>query len=135
MSPPPVDTSLTRKSMILIRGLEVMSRIGVTDKERAKPQKLLLDLELSLDVDFAQTDEQIALTVDYASVCSELRELAEKGSRHLLETLATEISEHLGRWYPQVLRCNITIRKFILPGTEYVAVCYNVLHPPKSVRR
>ncbi|MFV0337831.1 MAG: dihydroneopterin aldolase [Chthoniobacterales bacterium] len=135
MSPPPVDTSLTRKSSILIRGLELMTRIGVPESERAQPQKLLLDLDLFLDVDFAQTDDQIALTVDYASICKELQELAEKGSRHLMETLASELVDHLERWYPQILRCDVVIRKFILPGTEYVAVRYSVLLPKKSVRR
>ncbi|HEY5793006.1 MAG TPA: dihydroneopterin aldolase, partial [Chthoniobacterales bacterium] len=64
---------------ILIRGLEVFARIGITPEERAEPQRLRLDVEIEPAAPFAELDEQISRTVDYYRASLRLAALA--GSR------------------------------------------------------
>ncbi len=53
---------------IAIEDLEVFARVGVPDAERARPQRLLLTLFLSLDVAAAALADDLTRTIDYAAV-------------------------------------------------------------------
>jgi len=106
---------------IAIRGLEVSARVGVPDEERATPQRLLVDLKFAALSQPETLNDDIALTVDYHTVSLRVAEMAGDHPVKLIETLADEMAETLLsefglRWI------EITIRKFILPQTEWVAV-------------
>ena len=106
---------------IEIRGLKVFSRIGVPEEERAKPQELLIDLRVFPRDGMGGLDDRIERTTDYAAVADEVRELCERGTRALIETLAEEIAalvldRHESR------EVEVEVRKFILPDCDYVAV-------------
>lgn len=106
---------------ILIRGLELWPRVGVPEEERAAPQKLLLDLALSLETRFEAMDDRIEETVDYDSLSRALKAEAASGERRLIETLAADLAA-FALEAPRVVSVRITLRKFILPDTEHVAV-------------
>jgi len=106
---------------IEIRGLEIAAHIGVPDEERAAPQRLLVDLHLHPLRDFSRMPDAIDATVDYFTVTQRVIALAAGRPRQLLETLADEIATTVLREFA-LQRVAVTVRKFILPNTEFVAV-------------
>jgi dihydroneopterin aldolase len=106
---------------IEICGLEIAAHIGVPEEERAAPQRLLVDLSLHPLRDFSRMPDAIAATVDYYAVTQRVIALAAGRPRQLIETLADEIATTILREF--AVRCvEVTVRKFILPNTEFVAV-------------
>jgi dihydroneopterin aldolase len=106
---------------IEIRGLEVNAHIGVPEAERAEPQRLLVDLRLRPPRDFSRLPDSIVATVDYFVVTQRVVALAAERPRQLIETLADDIATAVLREFA-VRRVEVTVRKFILPNTEFVAV-------------
>lgn len=107
--------------IIEIRGLEVDVCVGVPEEERSTPQRLLLDLRFASVDQPCDLGDDITRTVDYHAVSLRVVALARERTRKLIETLADEmaaalLSEFRLRWI------EITVRKFILPRTEWVAV-------------
>ncbi|MBM3863636.1 MAG: dihydroneopterin aldolase [Verrucomicrobia bacterium] len=106
---------------IEIRRLEVRTRIGVPDDERAEPQRLWISVEMTPSQGFDGLADDIARTVDYHAVALQITSLAAAKPRRLIETLATEIAGHLLGHHP-LGRVRVTIEKRILPDTDCVAV-------------
>lgn len=108
-------------NLIHVRGLEIETRIGVPDDERAAPQTLKVDLEITPPLDFDAMDDEVGRTIDYHRVCVEIRRLAATGERRLIETLAAQIATLVVRDFG-ALQVRVSLRKFILPETEWVGV-------------
>ena len=104
---------------IIIRGLELVTRIGVPAEERAEAQTLRAHLTLTV-APFPKED-RIEGTVDYKVLADRVRELAGCGERQLIETLAQEIAAFvLGEFPVETIR--VELEKFILPETDWVGV-------------
>jgi FolB domain-containing protein len=106
---------------IHIEQLEVLARIGVTDAERAKPQRLTLTITLWPKQTFEDLQDDIALSVDYSAVCAAVREMIQKSSNKLIETLVTQLATHLLKAFPIKL-AQIEVRKFVIADAKYVSV-------------
>jgi dihydroneopterin aldolase len=106
---------------IFIANLELFTHIGITPEEREQPQRLTVSLMLQPRKGFADLGDNIANAVDYATVCTRVRELAAGAARNLIETLTEEIAATLLREFP-LDAVEIELRKYILPETDYVAV-------------
>ncbi|MBJ7395491.1 MAG: dihydroneopterin aldolase [Akkermansiaceae bacterium] len=106
---------------IEIRRLRVSAHIGVPDDERADVQTLLVTIRMTPSQGFDGLSDEISRTVDYYAVSLEIQSLASSRPRHLIETLAIDIANHLLRNHP-LETVAITIEKHILPDTECVAV-------------
>jgi dihydroneopterin aldolase len=106
---------------IIVSGLEIMARVGVPAAERDAAQRLTVSLLLAPERALSGLADDIAHTVDYAAVCDAVRREAEAKPRHLIETLAEEIASRLLSGFP-LRGVEVEVRKYILPGTEYVAV-------------
>lgn len=107
--------------IITIQGLSVLSYVGVPAEEREKAQQLCFDLRFAAVLQPETLNDDIGATLDYAAVSQRLVELVQMRPRKLIETLADEITDFLLtefslRWI------EVTVRKFILPNTEHVAV-------------
>ncbi len=106
---------------ITLCDLEVRYRVGVPDEERAHPQRLLLTIELDLDVSPAARMDDLTQTINYFAVSRRLLGLGEGREWKLIETLAEEIAALLLAEYPaEAVR--VEVKKFILPETGYVSV-------------
>lgn len=105
---------------IIIEELEVAFRVGVSDTERAQPQRLLITIELILDLTLALEKDDLRWTIDYAAVCERVKRLGENRNWRLIETLAAEIVEVLLREFGATT-ITVEVKKFILPQTRYVA--------------
>ena len=106
---------------VLVRGLEVWSRVGVPDQEREESQRLLVDVEVVPVTPFEALGDDIERAVDYDALARRVVELAGEGERRLIETLASDIAG-LVLEDDEVRRVTVRIRKFILPQTEFVGV-------------
>jgi len=106
---------------IEIRRLQVHTRIGVPDDERAEPQTLLVTVKMVPSQGFEGLADDISRTIDYYQVAQEIQALATLKPRRLIETLAREIADVLLTNH-QLQRVSITLEKHILPDTECVAV-------------
>src|SRR5437870_5627735 len=103
---------------ILIAGLELRSRIGVTDEERSKAQRLTATLTLEPARDFRELGDRIENTVDYSKVCDAVKDIAASGERRLLETLAEEIASGLLEKFA-LSAVEVEVRKYVLPDTDF----------------
>ena len=106
---------------ILIRELEVWYSVGITNEERAKPQRLLLNLEMGHDFEAAAHRDDLRKTIDYAAVCQRLLGLGDGTSWKLLETLILEIAR-ICREEFGASTVTVEVQKFIIPQARYVAV-------------
>ncbi len=107
--------------IISIQGLEIMSHVGVPEEERASPQRLLFDLRFAALAQPESLHDEITRTVDYHAVSLKVAEISVARPRKLIETLADELAESLLSEF-HLSWIEVTIRKFILPNTEWVAV-------------
>jgi dihydroneopterin aldolase len=108
-------------SEISIVDLEVFWNVGVTDEERAKPQRLLLTVDLEFDFSSASVSDRIEKTIDYFEVSQRLLKFGEGRSWKLIEKVAANIADVLlAEYKPQAVR--VMVKKFPIPEARYVAV-------------
>jgi len=107
---------------IQIMGLRASTRVGITEEERGTLQSVAFDVVIHPVTNFADLADEIGETIDYFQVSQKLREVAAERPRNLIETLANDLAAATLAGWP-VARVGITVRKFILPDSEHVAVC------------
>ncbi|HET9947742.1 MAG TPA: dihydroneopterin aldolase [Longimicrobiales bacterium] len=73
---------------IVVPGLPLRARVGVSDEERASEQDLVLDVELRLDLGPAGRTDALAATVDYEEVCRTLAGVVASRPFRLVEAVA-----------------------------------------------
>ena len=106
---------------ISIVDLEVFYRVGVPDAERAQPQRLLLTVELEVDIAAAAKSDHIADTIDYFSVTRRLLQFGEGREWKLIEKVAGDLADMvLAGFNPQAV--GIEVKKFIIPQAHHVSV-------------
>jgi FolB domain-containing protein len=106
---------------ISIVDLEVFYRVGVPDEERARPQRLLLTIEMESDFSAAAKTDSIADTIDYFAVSQRLLKFGDGKSWKLIEKLAADICEMiLSEFKPQSI--SVEVKKFPIPQARCVSV-------------
>ena len=106
---------------IIINDLEVFYRIGVSEEERAAPQRLLISLEMTRDVSAAAAADDLTKTIDYYAVTRRLLAFGERRSWKLLEKLAADIAGLiLVEFTPDIV--SVEVKKFIISEARHVAV-------------
>ena len=113
--------ALRPTSRITIVDLEVFYCIGVTNEERAKPQRLLLTVEMNFDFSSAAVSDRIEQTINYHTVAQQLAAYGQNRSWRLVERLATNMADTiLAQYGPQTV--TVEVKKFPLPNARFVAV-------------
>ncbi len=106
---------------IIIRDLEVSCSIGISETERATPQRVLVTIEMITDITAAAVKDNVRWSIDYDAVCRRIQGFCAERSCQLLETLAIEIADLvLGEFGP--ISVTVEVKKFALPRTAHVAV-------------
>jgi dihydroneopterin aldolase len=117
-------------SKITIVDLEVHYCVGVTDEERAQPQRLLLTLDMSLDFSSAAVSDRIERTINYQTVAERMLKFGEGRSWKLLEKLVTNIAEDiLTEFKPQAVL--VEVKKFSIPQARFVSVSMGQTRAPR----
>ncbi len=106
---------------VLIEALVCSVRVGVPDQERMHPQKILLDLEIGLDLAGAGRYDRAEETIDYAAVCAEVKKTVEGKPFKLVEAVAQSVAERVLEKF-QPVEVKVRVRKFSVPGTSSVGV-------------
>ena len=108
-------------SRIAIVDLEVFYCVGVSDGERAKPQRLLLTVEMNIDFSSASVSDRIEKTIDYHAVVQDLLKFGNERTWKLLEKLVANIGDMiLNEHHP--LSVTVEAKKFVIPEARFVAV-------------
>jgi len=112
---------VSAEQQIHIEQLKVFARVGVPQAERARRQRLVLNITLWPARDLRDLQDRIAQTVDYSALCQEAKDFLSRQSPKLLETLANDLASHLLRKF-RVRKISVEIRKFVLKNAAYASV-------------
>lgn len=107
--------------IITINELEVCFHVGVPETERAKPQRLLLTVEIEADFTAAAARDDLTRTVDYFAVSRRMLAFGEGRSWKLIETLACDLATMILQEF-QSQAVTVEVKKFILPEARHVSV-------------
>jgi dihydroneopterin aldolase len=106
---------------IHIEQLEVYTRVGVPEEERANPQRLTVSISLWPYQQTTELADHIGRTVNYSAVGKETKNFLRDQSVSLIETLAERLANHLLKNFP-IQKVTIELRKFVLQDAKYVSV-------------
>ena len=117
-------------SKITIVDLEVHFCVGVSDEERAQPQRLLLTVDMSLDFASASVSDRIERTINYQTVAEGLLKFGEGRSWKLLEKLVANVAEWvLTEFKPQAVM--VEAKKFSIPQARFISVSMGQTRAPR----
>lgn len=119
---------------IRIQDLELMLHIGVSDEERAKPQRVLVTLDLEHDFASAVATDRLTKTIDYFMVAQRLLKLGEGRSWKLVEKLANDIAELVIAEF-QPGEVTVEVKKFAIPQAQYVSVRLSKTRAGMGIKR
>jgi FolB domain-containing protein len=85
---------------IVIRNLLLRGILGVKQDEREKLQDILINMELTADLQTAGRSDAIDDALNYRSVTKDVIALVEESSFHTIEKLAAEIARLAVTRYP-----------------------------------
>jgi dihydroneopterin aldolase len=106
---------------IAIVDLEVHYCVGVSEEERAKPQRLLLTIEMNADLTAASLTDRVEKTINYQRVVDDLLRFGEGRSWKLLEKLVSNIADKIVAEYePESVL--VEAKKFVIPQARHVSV-------------
>lgn len=101
---------------IVVRGLRAFGRHGVLEEERRRGQTFLVDVALDVDTAAAARSDDLADTVDYATLTERLAEVVGGDPVDLLETLAQRLAD-VCLAAPGVTAVEVTVHKPEAPVT------------------
>ena len=112
---------VSAEQQIHIEQLKVFARVGVPQTERARRQRLVLNITLWPARDLRDLQDRIAQTVDYSALCRDAKDFLSRQSPKLLETLANDLASHLLRKF-RIRKISVEIQKFVLKDAAYASV-------------
>lgn len=84
---------------VFIQGLSIQTTIGFFEWEKQIKQTLVIDLELGWDIKPAAANDELAKTLDYATISVDIEQFANENPVDLLETLAERLAAFLMATY------------------------------------
>ncbi|WP_200762575.1 dihydroneopterin aldolase [Nitrosophilus alvini] len=88
---------------ILINDLSFNAIIGVLERERVSPQRVIMDIEI--EYDFKEN------YIDYAEVAKMVKKHIIEEKFKLIETALQSLAEKLKTEYPQIKNLKLTLKK------------------------
>ena len=117
-------------SKIAIVDLEVFYCVGVTDEERAQPQRLLLTVDMSLDFSSASLSDRIERTINYQHLAEGLLKFGEDRKWKLVEKLVASLADWVITEYkPEAVM--VEVKKFSIPQAHFVSVSVERTREPR----
>ena len=108
-------------SKITITDLEVFYCVGVTEEERAKPQRLLVTVDMAFDFSTAATSDRIEKTINYQDVADQVLKFGEGRNWKLIERLASNLADFtLSEYRPEAVL--VEVKKFTVAQARHVSV-------------
>jgi len=107
---------------VFIRDLQLRAMLGVYDSEKLEPQRVIVNVDLSVQEHGEPLDDDIQNVVSYEHVVNHVKDLIAEGHVHLVETLAEMIANEClkNRW---VVAVRVRVEKpDIIPEAVSVGV-------------
>ena len=115
-------------SRISIVDLEIHCSVGLTDEERAAPQRLLVTIDINFDFSSAALSDRIEKTINYHTVAQRILKFGEGRNWKLIEKLAANLADMiLAEFRPQEV--TVEVKKFPIPEAAYVSVALTRSRP------
>ena len=102
---------------IAVMGIRARGRHGVLDFEREMGQTFVVDVEMAVDIAQAGRSDDLAHTVDYGAVATEVAAIITGPPFQLIEALAESIAQRV-KAFPGVDQVTVTVHKPYAPVTE-----------------
>ena len=96
---------------ITIENLEVFANHGVFEEEVNLGQKFLVSVKLYFDSSFAGKNDDLAKSVNYADVCTDITEWMKTNRCRLIETVAERLAAKLLKDHSIVREVEVTVKK------------------------
>ncbi len=112
---------------IFITGLPLSTVIGTRPEERDLQQKIILDLEIDIDLSAASASDDLLDTINYAEIEEKMVKLAEESHFFLIEAFAQAAAD-IVLSYEKTTGCTVTITK---PNASHRATVKVVLRREK----
>ena len=106
---------------IHVEQLKVFAQVGVSKTERARRQRLVLNITVWPARDLRDLKDAISRTIDYSVLSHETKTYLSRQTSRLLETLAQDLTAHLLRKF-RIRKISVEVRKFVLKDAAYVSV-------------
>jgi FolB domain-containing protein len=104
---------------LVVKGLRLVARVGVTDEERATPQGVVVDLVVRTNLAAAGGSDDLAETIDYSTLISSVAEVVQGQEANLLETLAHRVAAKVEE-IEEATGVTVEVSKEIVPIEENV---------------
>lgn len=95
---------------IVLAGIRLQPRLGVTPGERRMAQSCTADLTVWGDFEAAAATDELAAALDYSRILAKVVEVAHEREYNLLETLAYRLGRAVLEAFP-AHRVNVRVRK------------------------
>lgn len=105
---------------IRVEGLEVRARVGVTEGERANPQRIVCTVTM-WPIQKSDFQDDIANTLDYSAMAQAVKSRVDGSEFRLIETMAENIAGHVLEQF-RARKVMVELRKFVLSDAQFVAV-------------
>ena len=96
---------------ILIRDLRADTIIGVHERERSRPQPVVLGLELTADCSAAARSDELDDAVDYEAIATAVVAHVGECRFRLVERLAGSVADLVLEMFPRVSALTVTVEK------------------------
>ena len=107
---------------IELKGIEVLAKHGVLEKEQEKAQVFRADVTVFTDLSIAGETDDLDDTLDYSEMALEIREVVGSESHKLIETVAARVADAMMS-HPRVSATAVKIHK---PGAPMGVVFEDV---------
>jgi len=115
-----VASASARLRHVFVRDLELMALIGIYEHEKVKPQKIVVNIDLS--VTEGSGDDDISHVVSYEIVVKKVEAIIAAGHVNLVETLCEKIAESCLK-DARVMAARVRVEKpDIIPNARSVGV-------------
>jgi 7,8-dihydroneopterin aldolase/epimerase/oxygenase len=117
-----VASAGARVRHVFVRDLDLMALIGIYDHEKVKPQRIVVNVDLSVQEVEGPMSDEIDHVVSYEIVVKKIEAIVAAGHVNLVETLAEKFAEACLR-DKRVLAARVRIEKpDIIPNARSVGV-------------
>jgi dihydroneopterin aldolase len=104
-----------------LRGLHLDAPVGVLASEKLAPQPIRIDLDVEMDLEVPGMSDDLADTVNYATIVTLAERCARRAHHELLEALAHEIGTEALAIDPRIDAVVVTVTKLNPPVDEDLA--------------
>jgi 7,8-dihydroneopterin aldolase/epimerase/oxygenase len=117
-----VASAKSRIRHVFVRDLELMALIGIYDHEKLKPQRITVNMDVSVREPKGKIKDEISHVVSYEIMVKKVEEVLAQGHVNLVETLCEKIASACLK-DRRVLAARIRVEKpDIIPNARSVGV-------------